>query len=159
MKTIDEWLNEYAESHQNSTNKLIHWICVPLIFFTIIGMLSLIPFGIVQEYFEEGFQAYIHAGSLLIFLGMLFYLRLSSPLAFGMLIISSFMLYFVKLINQGEYAFWIYLGIFIVAWVGQFIGHNIEGKKPSFFKDLQFLMIGPIWLLSFIYKKYNIRYS
>jgi uncharacterized membrane protein YGL010W len=48
--------------------------------------------------------------------------------------------------------------IFAVAWIGQFIGHNIEGKKPSFLKDLQFLLIGPMWLLSFIYKKLNIAY-
>ena len=48
--------------------------------------------------------------------------------------------------------------IFIPAWIGQFIGHKIEGRKPSFFKDLQFLLIGPAWLLSFIYKKLGIRY-
>jgi uncharacterized membrane protein YGL010W len=42
--------------------------------------------------------------------------------------------------------------------VGQFIGHKIEGKKPSFFKDILFLLIGPLWLLSFIYKKVGISY-
>jgi uncharacterized membrane protein YGL010W len=51
------------------------------------------------------------------------------------------------------------LALFIVAWIFQFIGHKIEGKKPSFFKDLQFLLIGPAWLLSFIYQKVGIRYS
>ena len=49
------------------------------------------------------------------------------------------------------------LAIFIVAWIGQFIGHKIEGKKPSFFEDLQFLLIGPAWLLSFIYNKLGIK--
>ena len=49
-------------------------------------------------------------------------------------------------------------GIFVIAWIGQFIGHKIEGKKPSFLEDLQFLMVGPAWLLSFIYKKVGIKY-
>ena len=53
--------------------------------------------------------------------------------------------------------FLIYISIFIIAWIGQFIGHKIEGKKPAFFKDLQFLLIGPLWLLSFIYNKLNIK--
>ena len=52
----------------------------------------------------------------------------------------------------------LYLGIFIVSWIGQFIGHKIEGQKPSFFDDLKFLLIGPAWLLSFIYKKIGIKY-
>ena len=51
----------------------------------------------------------------------------------------------------------IYLSIFVIAWIGQFLGHKIEGKKPAFFKDLQFLLIGPLWLLSFIYNKLNIK--
>ena len=51
-----------------------------------------------------------------------------------------------------------YTSIFIVSWIGQFIGHKIEGVKPSFFEDIQFLLIGPAWLLSFIYNKFGIKY-
>ncbi len=50
------------------------------------------------------------------------------------------------------------LAVFAGAWVGQFVGHKIEGKKPSFLKDVQFLLIGPAWLLSFVYKKLGIAY-
>ncbi len=50
------------------------------------------------------------------------------------------------------------LVVFVVAWIGQFIGHKIEGKKPSFLQDLQFLLIGPVWLLGFIYRNLGIRY-
>ena len=46
----------------------------------------------------------------------------------------------------------------MLAWIGQFIGHKIEGEKPSFFEDLQFLLIGPAWLLGAIYQKLGIRY-
>ena len=50
------------------------------------------------------------------------------------------------------------IGIFVLARMGQFYGHKLEGAKPSFFKDLQFLMIGPAWVISFLYKKFGINY-
>jgi uncharacterized membrane protein YGL010W len=50
------------------------------------------------------------------------------------------------------------LVLFVLAWIGQFVGHKIEGKKPSFFQDVVFLLIGPAWLLHFIYKKAGQRY-
>jgi uncharacterized membrane protein YGL010W len=53
---------------------------------------------------------------------------------------------------------YISLAVFVVAWIVQFYGHKIEGKKPSFLKDVQFLMIGPAWLMHFIYKKIGIGY-
>jgi uncharacterized membrane protein YGL010W len=53
---------------------------------------------------------------------------------------------------------YISLGVFVLAWIVQFYGHKIEGKKPSFLKDVQFLMIGPAWLMHFIYKKIGISY-
>ena len=48
--------------------------------------------------------------------------------------------------------------LFVLAWLGQFYGHKIEGKKPSFLKDIQFLMIGPAWLMSFIYQKLGVKF-
>ena len=50
------------------------------------------------------------------------------------------------------------LALFVVGCIFQFVGHKIEGKKPSFFEDIQYLMIGPAWLLSFIYNRLGIRY-
>ena len=152
--SIEQWLNKYGESHQNKTNKLIHWICVPVITFTLLGLLSLFKFS-----FENG--AYIvNLAGVLIILAILFYFRLSYSITIGMFIFSSSCL---LLINKLEHTylsndlFNYYIAAFILAWIGQFIGHKIEGKKPSFFKDIQFLLIGPAWLLSFIYKKLNIK--
>jgi len=156
MKTIYEWNNEYALYHKNKTNKLIHWICIPLIMFSLFGLLSLIkPFTFM---INEGTYKITILGVFII-LTILYYLKLSKSLAIGMLLISMAFLTIIDIIslfNKNQLLL-IYISIFIIAWIGQFLGHKIEGKKPAFFKDLQFLLIGPLWLLSFIYNKLNIK--
>jgi len=152
-KTINQWLDEYGESHQNKTNKLIHWVCVPLITFSLLGLLSLITFKVPISTLP------FTLANLLIIISILFYIRLSASITIGMLLFSTFCLNLInKLENYyiGSELLNYYIAIFILAWIGQFIGHKIEGKKPSFFKDIQFLLIGPAWLLSFVYKKMNI---
>ena len=154
-RDIHQWINDYGISHQNSTNKKIHWICVPAIMFTLLGLLSLVKFDLGE------FR--VNLVYILIVLAWLFYLRLSIKISVGMFAISAISLAGIyqleKFIGLENWTlFFIYLGIFILAWIGQFIGHKIEGQKPSFFEDLQFLLIGPAWLLSFIYKKLGIRY-
>jgi uncharacterized membrane protein YGL010W len=153
MKAINDWLNEYGESHQNPKNKLIHWICVPCIFFAATGLLYCIklPFylGKVQ----------INVAMVVILAVLLYYIKLSKSLTVGMFLFSSCCLFIAFMIeSEGIVSLWLFcVVVFIVAWIGQFYGHKIEGKKPSFLKDIQFLMIGPAWLMSFIYKKIGIR--
>jgi uncharacterized membrane protein YGL010W len=157
---MQDWLDAYGESHQNPVNKGFHWLCVPVIFFTIIGLLSLIPTGF-SDVLNGNFPGpYLHFGALVILLGVLFFLRLSVSIAAGMLVFSVLVLYFVHAVNLAfpGNAVYIYLILFVLAWIGQFIGHKIEGKKPSFFDDLKFLLIGPAWLLHFVYRKLGIRY-
>lgn len=153
MKTADQWFEEYGESHQNPTNKLIHWFCVPLIFFSTIGLLWAIPHG----YF--GLPG-VNWGTIVVTLGLLFYLRMSLTIFVGMFLVSGLSIWGNYLLARNGTAFLaiVCASIFIGAWLGQFIGHKIEGKKPSFFQDLQFLLIGPAWLLHFIYKKAGIAY-
>jgi len=160
MKNMQTWFDEYGASHKNSTNKAIHWICVPAIFFSLIGLLSLIPHDFLQIDSIGTWQSYLHFGSIFILVGMIFFFRTSVSMAMGMLFVSVAILYFVNLINSNwsSNTWIVYLSIFVLAWIGQFIGHKIEGKKPSFFDDLKFLMIGPAWLLGFIYKKLGIPY-
>ena len=151
MRTIHQWLDDYGSSHRNLTNKLIHWICVPAIFFSIVGFLYAVPLPI-------GINMYITLAHVILLLLIIYYVRLSPSLAVGMLIIGIVCLWLWRLIALTGLVIWqVALAIFVLAWIGQFIGHKIEGAKPSFFKDLQFLLIGPAWLLSFIYKKAGIR--
>jgi len=159
MKSIESWFSDYAVSHQNPVNKTIHWICVPLIFFSILALLSTIPATGLKSLFAPYWQPYIHFGTILLFLGLIFYLRLSVPMALGILLFSILCLQGIVWLDKLSIPLWLSsLAIFVAAWIGQFIGHKIEGKKPSFFKDLQFLMIGPAWLLGFIYRKLGIPY-
>ncbi|MFD1700429.1 DUF962 domain-containing protein [Halopseudomonas phragmitis] len=140
MKPIDQWFDEYAESHQNPVNKLFHWICVPLITFSVLGMLWAI---------------HPWVSMLVVGVALVFYVMLSWRIALVMLVLSLVMLLILSMMT---YVFWPCLAIFVLAWVGQFIGHHIEGKKPSFFKDVQFLLIGPIWLLGFVFRRLGIDY-
>jgi uncharacterized membrane protein YGL010W len=149
-------LDKYGESHQNATNKLIHWVCVPSIVFSLFAVLYAIPFPVERSLFTN-WAFVLYAASLL------YYTRLSLTITLGMFLVCGAMLLGVDAIynETGKNAAslgYIALGIFVVAWIGQFIGHKIEGKKPSFLEDIQFLMVGPAWLLSFIYKKMGIKY-
>jgi uncharacterized membrane protein YGL010W len=159
MRKIDSLLDEYGQSHQNATNKLIHWFCVPAIFFSVVGLIFSIPVGPLPELFPF-LENFANWATLVLVLVLMYYVSLSGPLTLGMLFFSALCLAlanFLDLTFPG-YLWGISLGVFIIAWIIQFYGHKIEGKKPSFLKDVQFLMIGPAWLMHFIYKKWGFSY-
>lgn len=155
MRTVNQWLDEYGASHQNETNKLIHWICVPAIFFSITGLLYSIK---LPSQIRGNLQ--LNVAMIVLLFVVVYYFTLSASLGFGMLLFGIVCLLLCGLIETYvPIALWLVcLIIFVLAWIGQFYGHKVEGKKPSFFKDLQFLLIGPMWLMSFIYRKAGIRY-
>ena len=160
MRTIDEWISEYGESHKNSTNKMIHWFCVPLIMLSLLALIEIIPFPLytIELFRIKGQSIYLNWTTLFLIFAVIFYIRLSLSIAIGMLLVAVLMLYSITWIKIYDPSVWkLSLVIFVLAWIGQFIGHKIEGKKPSFFEDLQFLLIGPAWLLSFIYNKLGIK--
>ncbi|MCB0608165.1 MAG: DUF962 domain-containing protein [Lewinellaceae bacterium] len=155
-KTIQWLLDKYGESHRNATNKLIHWICVPSIMISLLGLIYAIPFPVERTFLTNW-------AAVLLVLTMIYYFRLSIPLFLGFVAVGAGFLWAVHSIylavgaQPGKLAI-ASLVIFTVAWIGQFIGHKIEGKKPSFLEDLQFLLIGPAWLMHFIYRKLGIPY-
>lgn len=149
MKTLEQWLAEYTESHRDPRNKRLHWLCVPPIVLTVFGFLRLVPVG----------DELINAATVSALLAMLYYAALSWRLALGML--APFALIYALVqwsfhglgpIGHGA----LMAAIFVLAWIGQFIGHHLEGRKPSFFKDLQFLLIGPLWLLADLYRRLSL---
>ncbi|MEH6436976.1 Mpo1 family 2-hydroxy fatty acid dioxygenase [Massilia sp. DD77] len=141
-RNIDILLAKYAESHQDHTNELIHFVCIPAIVFSLLGILWAIHPVV----------------ALAVVLGSLYYyLKLSRPFALGMGAMSLAMLALLALLPEMT-VLPVSIAIFVVAWIGQFIGHKIEGKKPSFFDDLRFLLIGPLFVLSFLYRRMNLAY-
>lgn len=159
MRKIDALLSEYGESHQNSLNKTIHWICVPLIFFSIIGLIWSIPAEVLKN-LVPAFGTYANWATLLLILTLIYYLSLSAPLFLGMIVVVTGFSMLANWVDSSiSTPLWMVSAVvFVLAWIGQFYGHKVEGKKPSFFKDLQFLLIGPAWLMHFIYKKLGIPY-
>lgn len=161
-RPVDVYFDKYSESHQNHTNEIIHWICVPSIVFSLFGLIWAIPFPYLE--FLGKYNGYVNWASFLIAFAIYYYYKLSPVLSYFMLLLIMFFSAGIVSLEkmhttQGWPQMWqVCLGIFIIAWIGQFIGHKIEGKKPSFFDDVKFLLIGPIWLMHFILKKAKIKY-
>ena len=153
-RLIQQLFDEYGESHRNPVNVAVHWIAVPLIFFSVVGLLASIP-RIPVPY--SGSVPVVNVALVVLYI---FYIRHSLILFVGMAVFSSLCLgAAIWLDVHAPWPLWaICLVVFVLAWIAQFIGHHIEGKKPSFLKDLQFLLIGPAWLLAKFLKRLGVRY-
>ena len=90
--------------------------------------------------------------------GMAFYLWLSPSIAIGMLVMIAVMVYTLTLPWARSTLLIAAVAVFVLAWIGQFIGHKIEGRKPKFLEDLKFLLVGPAWVLSFLYRRLHLPY-
>ena len=155
MRSLEQWLGEYAESHRNPTNKTLHYLCVPPIQLALMGLLLAVPVPTIVG----GWTPLVNWASLLVVAGILYYAMLSLRLALGMLLAVLVGFALLAALAQLPVPLWATcLVIFVVAWIGQFVGHAIEGKRPSFFKDLQFLLIGPLWILSALFRQLGLRY-
>jgi len=155
MRPVEQWLVEYGESHRNPSNKLLHWICVPIIVVSLVGLLWSLP---TPALFAR-ISPLLNWGTLLLVASVVYYFCMSWSLALGMLVFVAFVVGAIAVLDRLPGALWrVCVVLFVIAWIGQFIGHHYEGKRPSFFKDIQFLMVGPLWLLSFIYRKLRIPY-
>ena len=141
VRRIDQLLSHYGICHTNPTNELIHYIAVPAIVLSVVGMF----------YSLHPYVAYVCIAASLVY-----YARLSMVFLVSMAVMLGVMLWAVQLV--GPQLFWVSLAIFVVAWIFQFIGHKVEGKKPSFFEDLQYLLIGPLFVLSHLFRKLGIRW-
>lgn len=141
-RTIDTLLAQYSESHLNPTNEVIHLVCVPVIMFTLLGLL---------------WSAHPLVALAFTVAAMVYYFKLSRPFALGMLLMAAVMLSILAALPPAT-VLPLSITVFVLAWIGQFIGHKIEGKKPSFFDDLRFLLIGPLFVLGFLYRRLHWAY-
>lgn len=154
MRSVNEWFGNYSKDHRNPVNRLIHWICVPAILWSVIAALWVIP--VPAAIGRPGLWCAIAMVA-----AFAFYWKMSRPLGIAMLVV------FVVLgvLTHALYGMlgstpllWLTGGVFVVAWIGQFIGHVLEGARPSFFTDLAYLLIGPAWLVGKLMRRLHIAY-
>jgi uncharacterized membrane protein YGL010W len=141
-RTIDTLLAQYGDSHRHPVNELIHIVCVPAIVLSLLGILW-----------------WLHplVAVIAVVVGLAYYWKLSRPLAAGMLVMVLAMLGILAALPPIT-VLPLSIAIFVLAWAGQFIGHLIEGKKPSFLDDVRFLLIGPLFVLGFLYRRFSVAY-
>ncbi len=153
MRQIEHLLDRYSESHRNKTNILIHAIAVPSIYFVTLGLLYAIP---VPQWLAQFDVSWAHIISIPV---LYYYFRLSGPIGAAMTLLTLVCFGGIALLENAGISVWQFcLALFIVMWILQFIGHKIEGKKPSFLEDLRFLLVGPAWWWVHWLKRMNIGY-
>lgn len=152
MRTFEEWMDEYAVSHQNPTNQLIHKIFVPLIMLSVLGILWSIPSPTFFVYARG-----LNWATLFVIFALSFYYRLNRLMFVGMMIQTTLMLIICAYVATTGYLLHASIGVFVISWIFQFCGHKIEGKKPSFATDLAFLLIGPLWVQRFVFAKIGLK--
>jgi uncharacterized membrane protein YGL010W len=140
-RRIDELLAHYGESHRNPVNERIHFVAIPLILLSLLGLMAA-----VHPWLAYAFVA----------ASLVYYARLSPVFLLAMAIVSATALAVVY--AMGPWVLPLSIVIFVGAWVAQFIGHKIEGKKPSFFEDLQYLWVGPLFVLSKLLAKLGVSW-
>ena len=140
-RRVDRLLDHYGESHQNPRNELIHFVAIPLIMVSLAGMMFAL-----HPYVAYAFVA----------ASLVYYARLSMAFFLTMLVWSLAM--FGVIFTLRPLLLPISVAVFVGAWVLQFVGHKIEGKKPSFFEDIQYLWVGPIFVVSKLFLKLGLRW-
>lgn len=153
VRQIDTLLADYGESHQNKLNIIIHAIAVPVIYWVSIGLVWSIP---VPEFLSLINITFAHVLAIPV---LFYYFRLSGPIGAAMTLLTIAVIMSIEMLHQMEIIIWqLSLILFVIMWILQFVGHHIEGKKPSFFKDVQFLLVGPAWWWVHWLKRLNIPY-
>ena len=140
-RKVDQLLAHYGESHRDPRNEVIHFVAIPLIMLSLIGLLFAI-----HPWVAYGFVA----------ASLVYYARLSWVFLLAMAVLSAIGLLLVH--AMGDRVLATSAAIFVAAWIAQFVGHKIEGKKPSFFEDLRYLWIGPLFVLSKLLSRLGVRW-
>ncbi|QSP96229.1 DUF962 domain-containing protein [Marinobacter salinisoli] len=146
MRSLQQFLSDYGDSHQNPLNQWIHIVCVPAILISTLGLLWLVPLGSWLG-LSGAAAEWLNGATVLGVLSGILYLRLSFwvfLLMVGWFAVSVWAIQSVQ--SAGWSLFWTSLIVWVVAWAVQVYGHKVEGKKPSFVEDLVFLLIGPIFV-------------
>ena len=137
MQNVETLFADYASYHQTAGNKAFHRIGIPMIMFSLIGLLTQVTL------FDAG-TLRVDAAMLLIALSGAWYFLVEWRLAIAMMAISV-VFYFAS----AALGLWINAALFVLGWIFQFIGHSVyEHKSPAFLRNFVHLLVGPLWILN-----------
>ncbi len=137
MQTIEALFADYGSYHQTPGNKAFHRLGIPMIVFSLIGMLTEVHLFMLGGVRYDLAMIVIAAASA-------YYFAVEWRLALAMIAVSV-LFYFLG----AAVPFWINLTLFVVGWIFQFIGHKVyEHKNPAFFRNFLHLLVGPLWILN-----------
>lgn len=159
-KKVDILLDEYTAFHQHPSNKLIHFVCIPLIILGILGLAWSIPFPHLA--FLGKYNGFLNWASFVIAFSGYYYYRLSPVFTYGLIIVIFLMSLVIVQLEKwamtGGPAIWLVCAVFLIlAGVAQFIGYKIEGKRSSLVQHARFLIVGPLWILKKIWIKAGLK--
>jgi uncharacterized membrane protein YGL010W len=134
---LREHFADYGSFHATAGNRACHSLGIPLIFFSVIALLAHVPLLRV-----DGFALTLAEP---VFLAItIYYLRLDVALGAMMLVLSATMA-----TVGGFVPVPVAIGLFVLGWVLQFVGHYVyEKKSPAFFRNVTHLLVGPLWILA-----------
>ena len=144
MKTLVEQLSQYADYHRDARNILTHFVGVPMILFAVVILLSR-PAWVLGE---VGFV--ISPAVVAALAACVYYMLLDMRYGVTLALVLGVMLAVGAWLAQQTMALWLGwgIGLFVVGWIIQFVGHYWEGRKPAFMDDIVGLLIGPLFVLA-----------
>ncbi|MCV0369034.1 Mpo1-like protein [Filomicrobium sp.] len=153
-RRIDRLLAEYERDHRDPTNRRLHYLAVPLIFFCVVALVTELPVPDALKRLPGGWLLFAAIPA------AIYYFRRSVSAGLVMVVFTLLCLGVIELLHAYvPVPVWlIALGLFVILWVVQYVGHKIEGRRPSFFKDAQFLLIGPVWVFDKLLRSFGFRY-
>jgi uncharacterized membrane protein YGL010W len=140
MKTLSEQLIKYAGYHRDKRNILTHFIGIPMIVLAVAVLLSRPSLQIGNMVVSPALAA--------VFVTSVYYLILDMRLGLALTVFLAFCLMFGQSLAGQDTTEWLAwgLGLFIIGWIFQFVGHYWERQKPAFVDDVMGLIIGPLFV-------------
>ena len=142
MKTLTDQLSQYAGYHRDTRNISTHFIGIPMIVVAVATLLA-------RPGVEIGGIG-VSLATLVTLVTAVYYLRLDLRLGVVMAVLLALSLWFAQLCAASSKSLWLSVGVglFVVGWAFQFVGHRYEGRKPAFVDDLIGLIIGPLFVVA-----------
>ena len=139
MTPIQDLFKEYEQTHRHPVNQMFHMICIPFLVWSVLGVLWS---------FKISYGGLINGATIVVPLAILYYSTFSRQLAFILFLVGAVMLTFCAYFDRHSLLVLLSIIVFFLSWTGQLVGYHFEGMRPTFFRDLQFLLIAPIWIMA-----------